>query len=279
MGFVVASCSVRVASNMRRLALTLPFFAITLVGCKKIDELQAALDESASQLTKTKADLDSEKRTNQELRAANEQLEAQIVELQGEIRQLEAQIATLASDMETTAEELAALRKEKAEREKELAVYEELVAQLRSLVDAGTIKLEIRKGRLVVKLANEILFDSGRASLKEEGQTALAAVASALRTVAGREFLVGGHTDNVPIKNSRFRNNWDLSTARAISVVEYMVAEGMDPRSLGATGFAEFDPVEDNSTSEGRAMNRRIEIILLPNLAELPGVRKVLEGK
>jgi len=264
---------------MRRIALTLPLFAITLVGCKKIDELQAALDESTAELTSTKSSLDAQKRSNAELRAANQLLEATLAELRAEVQELEGQIASLASDMETTSEELAALRKEKAEREKELAVYEELVAQLRSLVDAGTIKLEIRKGRLVVKLANEILFDSGRASLKQEGQDALAAVAAALRTVEGRDFLVAGHTDNVPIKNSRFRNNWDLSTARAISVVEYVVAQGMDPRSLGATGFAEFDPVDDNSTSEGRALNRRIEIILLPNLAELPGVRKVLEGK
>ena len=118
---------------------------------------------------------------------------------------LEGQLAGLASDMEATAEELAALRREKAEREKELAVYRELVAQLRSLVDAGTIQLEIRKGRLIVKLANEILFDSGKASLKEEGQAALSAVANALRTVAGREFLVAGHTDNVPIKNNPSR--------------------------------------------------------------------------
>ena len=263
---------------MRWIALTLPVVAITLGGCKKIDELQAALDKSTAQLAKTDAELEAQKRENAELAATNDQLNKEIAKLKGEIVALEGQIAALASDMEATAEELAALRREKAEREKELAVYRELVAQLRSLVDAGTIKLEIRKGRLIVKLANEILFDSGKASLKEEGQAALSAVASALRTVAGREFLVAGHTDNVPIKNNRFKNNWDLSTARAISVVEYIVSQGMDPKSLGATGFAEFDPVADNSTAEGRAQNRRIEIILLPNLAELPGVRSVLES-
>ena len=263
---------------MRQLALALPLVAITLGGCKKIDELQAALDESTAKLASTQEQLDAEKRANAELKVENKKLSDRIQELEAEIVALEGQLAGLASDMEATAEELAALRREKAEREKELAVYRELVAQLRSLVDAGTIQLEIRKGRLIVKLANEILFDSGKASLKEEGQAALSAVANALRTVAGREFLVAGHTDNVPIKNNRFKNNWDLSTARAISVVEFIVSEGMDPKSLGATGFAEFDPVADNSTVEGRAQNRRIEIILLPNLAELPGVRSVLES-
>ena len=227
---------------MRQLALALPLVAITLGGCKKIDELQAALDESTAKLASTQEQLDAEKRANAELKVENKKLSDRIQELEAEIVALEGQLAGLASDMEATAEELAALRREKAEREKELAVYRELVAQLRSLVDAGTIQLEIRKGRLIVKLANEILFDSGKASLKEEGQTALSAVANALRTVAGREFLVAGHTDNVPIKNNRFKNNWDLSTARAISVVEFIVSEGMDPKSLGATGFAEFDP-------------------------------------
>ena len=87
---------------------------------------------------------------------------------------------------------------------------------------------------------------------------------------------MSGHTDNVPIKTSRFPSNWELSTARAVEVARLLVAGGMKPEVIGAAGYAEFDPVAQNDTPMNKALNRRIEIILEPNLSDLPNLDTLL---
>lgn len=251
---------------MRRVAILLPLFALLLEGCKK-DELEAALADAQAQLTQTRQELEAQKQANAALQSENQTLQERIAELEGEIAQLNSQIKDLADKAGVTEKELAELRAEKAKREKELAVYRNLFASLKKMVDAGTIKVGFREGRLVVELDDAILFDSGRAELKEEGQEALAELVAPLKEV-DREWIVAGHTDNVPIKTAKFSSNWQLSTARAIEVVNFMVENGMPTDRMGAAGYAEFDPVADNSTAEGRSQNRRIEIILMPTIPQ-----------
>jgi chemotaxis protein MotB len=135
------------------------------------------------------------------------------------------------------------------------------------MVDAGTIKVGFRKGRLVVKLDEAILFDSGKAALKDEGKTALGELIAPLKEVK-RDWIVAGHTDNVPIRTAKFNNNWELSAARAVEVVDFLIDNGMPADRVGAAGYAEFDPVADNASPEGRAQNRRIEIILMPTIPQ-----------
>jgi chemotaxis protein MotB len=89
-----------------------------------------------------------------------------------------------------------------------------------------------------------------------------------------RRFLVAGHTDNVPIKTELFANNWYLSTARAVTVVEFMVEQGFPADNLAAAGYADKDPVASNKSKKGRKRNRRIEIIVVPDLSELPKLAK-----
>src|SRR5262249_42642608 len=123
---------------------------------------------------------------------------------------------------------------------------------------------------MLIALPNDILFDSGQTAVKPDGKTALAGVAQALGTVSDRDFLVAGHTDNVPIRTALFPSNWELSTPRAVEVVHLLVADGMNPKVLAAAGYGEFDPVAPNDTAEHRAQNRRIEIVLQPNISDLP---------
>lgn len=260
---------------MRRVAILLPLFTLLLGGCKK-DELEAALAESRAQLEQTRAELEAQKRANADLEAKNQTLEERIAELEGEIALLDAQLKDLAEKAGMTKKELDELRAEKAKREKELTVYRNLFASLKKMVDAGTIKVGFRDGRLVVELDDAILFDSGRAELKEEGKQALAQLVEPLRTV-NRKWIAAGHTDNVPIKTAKFNSNWQLSTARAVEVVNYMIQNGMPADSIGAAGYAEFDPVADNSTPEGRSQNRRIEIILMPTIPQ--NLQDMLTGK
>jgi len=251
--------------------------ALLLPGCKK-DELEKALAEANEKLSSTQRDLDSERQKNKQLKAENDELSQRIAQLDAEIKVLEAQLDDLAREAGITKAELEELRKEKAKRLAELQVYKDLFGQLKALVDAGTIQVEFRKGMLVVKLSSAILFDSGKTDLKEQGQTALGDLAKALKTVGGRDFLVSGHTDNVPIKTARFKSNWELSTARAVEVVKFLIEVGMDPNHIGAAGFGEHDPASDNSTEEGRAQNRRIEVVLLPKLGDIPGMKEMLMG-
>ena len=147
------------------------------------------------------------------------------------------------------------------------------------MIDAGQLKVTIRNGRMLIVLPTDVLFDSGRTDLKPAGKTAMTQVAQALATIRDRRFLVSGHTDNVPIKTSRFPSNWELSTARAVEVAKLLVAGGMKPDVLGAAGYAEFDPVAQNDTPQNKALNRRIEIILEPNLSDLPNLDTLADGE
>jgi chemotaxis protein MotB len=121
-------------------------------------------------------------------------------------------------------------------------------------------------------LPNDVLFDSGRTEIKRDAQATLGKIAQVLSTIADRHFLVSGHTDNVPIHTDRFASNWELSTARAVEVTKYLIARGMRPQALAAAGHGEYDPAASNDTPETRALNRRIEIVLQPNLTELPSL-------
>jgi chemotaxis protein MotB len=119
------------------------------------------------------------------------------------------------------------------------------------------------------------LFDSGRTDIKAEGQAALVDVAKVLATIPDRNFLVAGDTDNLPIHTARFPSNWELSTARAVEVTKFLIVNGMRPQVLAAAGYGEFDPVAPNDSPEHQAQNRRIEIVLQPNLADLPSLDEV----
>jgi chemotaxis protein MotB len=138
------------------------------------------------------------------------------------------------------------------------------------MIASGKLRVRIVRGRMVVELSENILFDSGKSELKKEGTAALQEVAGVLSSIPDREFQIAGHTDNVPIKSAKFPSNWGLSTARAVTVARSLASQGVPANRLSAAGYAESQPVASNDTPEGRAQNRRIEIVLMPNLDELP---------
>ena len=141
-----------------------------------------------------------------------------------------------------------------------------LESQLRSDIASDKVSLSMEDRGLVVTFLAEVLFDSGKADLKPEGMNMIKKVANVIRQEAAHnEIGVEGHTDNVPIMHSRWKSNWELSTARAISVVHYLVNDcGLSPNSLSATGYGEYRPIASNNTKEGRQANRRVEIVIKP---------------
>lgn len=153
-----------------------------------------------------------------------------------------------------------------------LAAYQDLANKLRLVLGgADGIKLIVRNGRLVVQLPNEILFESGSSSLNSQGEKTLAAIAPVLNR-SGRSFLIAGHTDNVPVKDkaTAYHSNWELSTQRAITVVQFLEGKRVPSVQMAATGYGEHQPIGDNATDAGRKSNRRLEIIILPKLDEIP---------
>lgn len=216
-----------------------------------------------------------------ELAGAQDQiktLQGKIAELEREIADRDEKIAALEKDKNAMQTELEALRAEQDRRKAELETYRQLFAKLKKLIDAGTIKVSFRKGRMIVELASAVLFDSGKIELKDGGKTALDEIVVALQSVNDRDFMIAGHTDTDPIKTKKFKSNWELSTARAVVVVNYMIEKGFPAAHLGAAGFAEIDPVAANDTPENKALNRRIEIVLMPDLGELKGIEDMITG-
>ena len=161
-----------------------------------------------------------------------------------------------------------------AENERTHAVYQDTVHRLNKQIDAGELKVEIRDGRMVLDLQNDILFDSGRVDITAAGAKDLDAVADILKSLPDRQFQVAGHTDDVPIKTSMYASNWELSTGRALSVIHYLEDKGVSAGQLSATGYADVDPVASNATAEGRRQNRRLEITLQPHITEVVRAHK-----
>jgi chemotaxis protein MotB len=184
----------------------------------------------------------------------------------------DAELAKVRGEKEATTAELVELRRQRDAAESRIAAYRKLQERFQKMVATGALQVGYRNGQMVLKLPSGVLFPSGSADLSEGGMVALNEVLKVLNEFKDRRFSIAGHTDTLPIKGRKFKNNWYLSTSRALSVVEFMVDAGFPAKNLAAAGYGEFDPVAPNDTEKNRELNRRIEIILVPNLEELPSL-------
>ena len=160
-------------------------------------------------------------------------------------------------------EKLSKLKSELSELERAKA---ELEDQLRGEISDKEVKVEMMDKGLVITFVAEVLFDSGKADLRPEALSKLDKVSNVLETTV-KDLNVGieGHTDNVPIKYSGWESNWELSAARALSVLHQLIGNNrLEPARLSATGYGEYHPVAPNDANEGRQKNRRVEIVILP---------------
>lgn len=257
-----------------RLAALLALAITAGCGVKK-ETHQKALDEVA----RLQVSLGTQQAENEDLRKRVKGLESDLDTTRTErdttsatVKDRDARLGELSKNLQATEAELTELRKQREATEKRLSAFRDLQKKFKQLVDTGKLDVAFRNGQMVLKLPSGVLFDSGKAVLSKQGETALAEILGVLTEFKDRRFLIAGHTDNEPIKTRQFPNNWYLSTARALSVLEFMVEYGFPARNLGAAGYGEQDPVAPNDTSGNKQLNRRIEIILVPDLSELPNL-------
>lgn len=255
-----------------RLALVLgSLVALPLAACGIDKEVhQQALDK----LARCQQDLSTCTAERDTVAGTVKEQEAQLGELKGQLdttsKESSAQLVSLKTNLEATESELGELRKQREAAEKRLAAFKQLQEKLRALTDTGKLKVSFRAGQMILDLPAGVLFKSGQANLSPNGKKALKEVTAILLEFKDRRLMFAGHTDNQKIATKRFPNNWHLSTARAVSVLEFFLGEGFIPENVAAAGYGEFAPVGDNATPEGRELNRRIEVILVPDLSELP---------
>ena len=195
-------------------------------------------------------------------------LRQKIGTLDGENTRLKQEVASLTAEKEKMKQEMASLQKAQEEKvEKVSKTYEDLLQKMKGEISKGEITISELKGKLTVNMVDAILFDSGKAEVKSEGQVVLQKVVSILKDVKDKAIRVEGHTDNVQIIGmlaKKYPTNWELSAARAINVARYLQEQGIDPAILSSVAYGEYKPVAANDTPEGKRKNRRIEIILVP---------------
>ncbi|MCB9072029.1 MAG: OmpA family protein [Bdellovibrionaceae bacterium] len=205
-----------------------------------------------------------------------------VAEKDQQIKLLEDQMLTNAKDrgqlknsLEEMKKALEEMRAREEEQKKRLHEFEDLTQRFKKLIDSGTLSVRIIDGKMVVSLGSDVLFPSGSAKLSKQGVQTIKDVTTQLASISNKSYQVEGHTDDVPIATALFPSNWELASARALSVVKTMVDTGMPTERVSAASYGKFHPVADNKTKEGKAANRRIEIVIVPDLSSLPGYEEL----
>lgn len=206
------------------------------------------------------------------LKISVQELQQKNQELEFYVEQLEKKNAELSAQLEAKIKEIS------AEKEQEIiklkTTYEDLLTEMKEQIEKGEITITQLADQLKVNIVDRIIFPSGEAELTLEGIKVMQRVGNILKETSDKIIKVQGHTDNVPIHpnlQKQFPTNWELSAARAINVVRFLHEKvGIDAKKLEAAGYGEFHPIATNATPKGRAQNRRIEILLIPQSSDSP---------
>jgi chemotaxis protein MotB len=237
------------------------------------------------------AQLDKYNRLETEHKTSLKDLE----DARGKVSDLEKQLQSMGVDIQERDKKLGALSASLEERERALAEYKARAHQLeiikarfdtlRRKLDELTrlgLAVSIRHNRMVISLPGDVLFDSGRDTLKKEGQAILQKVAAVIKAdgqLLNRDYQVAGHTDNKALNGGPFHDNWGLSLMRARDVLLYLVNSdkggGLPLQHWSAAGFADTDPVASNDTDDGRQKNRRCDLIVVPSVEEMLDLKAI----
>jgi chemotaxis protein MotB len=263
-------------------AISMLLLTACLVPKKDFDALQAELndlkvslngqiEERDARIISLEAAIAKEQNNVASLQAQSAQISAQLAAANNEKAALVKDRSRLRASVTEMEQALAELAERKRISEERIAQYQDLLRRFQSLIDSGQLSVQIVDGRMVVALATDILFASGKAELSDDGRAAIGEVASILAEIPDRNYQVEGHTDNVPIATAQYPSNWELASGRSVAVVKTLISGGLPPERVSAASFSLYKPVASNDTRESRALNRRIEIVIVPDLSDLPG--------
>ncbi len=234
---------------------TLLFVIIVIIAASSSSHIQAKIDQAK------KAE-DAERQSVQEAAKSRDILQIQKLELQREIFQLEAKRRALVENIRDS--------KSKSDQEVKDPNWETAKAQLAAALQEMNVHFEETAEGLMIRFPEKVMFSSGSADISDEGKQAVANVAKVLQRFPYKA-RIEGYTDDVPISNSSFRSNWELSSARAISVMRELVdGNGLPASRFMVAGWGEYHPIVDNSNAENRALNRRVEMVILAEKALMP---------
>jgi chemotaxis protein MotB len=225
-----------------------------------IEENRKLQNRYEAELTKMRNELKSERdKQLKELADLKSDYERKIASLNSEITNMKNELAELQKLTEKQKEELDRMEDQAKDIEKKLA--EE--------IKKGEITLKRFHDKLIINIDDKICFDSGSSELKKDVMPALQKITAILVSYPENRITVEGHTDNVPISTARFRDNWQLSTERALSVLNYLLRSDkkLNPTRFSAAGHGEYNPILPNTTAANRALNRRVDIVVVPRLA------------
>jgi chemotaxis protein MotB len=292
------SASVR-SSRLARLvlAVALASFVPWVAGCghsenewqaqlAKYGQLDQKYQSEQKQRASTEGDLELTKKRVRELQDQLKKMGLDLDSLNEQLQQTGTEKQQLAATLEQLRQALAEYKQRADQLERIKQRFEILRDKLKKLTTLG-LKVEIRRNRMVIRLPGDVLFASGQDELKDQGKKVLDAVAEVLRNdqqLRTRYFQIAGHTDNKPLKGGRFGDNWGLSVMRARQVLIYLIAPlgskegggGLDATRLHAAGYGETDPVADNGGEPGRQQNRRVELVLMPDVEEMLDLKTLI---
>jgi len=277
--------------------LCLAFSLVGSVGCgysegawqaqlAKYNQLSQQDDKERAAHVADKKELDDQRQLVAQLKDQLEKMGVNVSSLSQQLEQTGSQNKTLAKNLEEVNQALKEYQERAAQLERIKQRFEVLRDKLKKLTELG-LKVEIRRNRMVIRLPGDVLFASGDDKLRPDGKKVLDAVADVIRNdkaLAGRYFQIAGHTDNKPLKGGRFGDNWGLSAMRAREVLVYLIAPmgtkdgggGLSPERLHAAGYGDTDPVGKNDTDAERQQNRRVELVLMPDVEEMLDLKSLI---
>lgn len=250
----------------------------------ELDKVKAERDKLANDYAATKKNLDNlkssyaalEKNSNDALESNMKKNRELLAELEAKQKALNAEqerLNKLKADLEASSTRLAELEKMIADKEAAMNKLKESLSKALNAFEGKGLTVENRNGKVYVSMENKLLFESGSWTVGAEGKKAVKALGEVLAQNPDISVLIEGHTDNDKIVGTiggGIENNWDLSTKRATAIVNILSEnKGIDKRNLTAAGRSEYAPLAENDSAEGKAKNRRIEIILTPKLDEI----------
>ena len=179
--------------------------------------------------------------------------------------------SNLKNSIEEMKSALEELRKKKLESDARVAEFRSLTDKFKALSDSGALKVKIIDGRMVVVLSSDVLFETGQSILNNKGNEAIKEVTKILASIRSRKFQVEGHTDT----DGSEIGNWRIAADRALNVVFLMKKSGMPVERVSAASYGQTRPTAPNDSPENKKLNRRIEIVVVPDLSKLPGYEEL----